>query len=1039
MDKSNHRLSSSINRLRGRKLAPFHIWVLSVVSLLALFTLFIINPDYADKARSGRLNAAYIENRLPVALNGDWEYYDSRFLFSSDFSASSAEHYSPEYRKLPGTLPNTFGYGTYRLTFTFLGTTDLYSLRLAGVQGTARIYVDGRLLSDIGFTSSLKASSETEKDNQYIVFPLDIMRQTHEIIIQVSNFSNYHTGITSPIYFGTQIDGYRLASQFKFAESVGLMSIGILAILLIFLLFFKVQMGSTAYLLLFTIMLSFHLVYSSNNLLTQPVQSWTYAIFTKIYVLSFALMGLCMILLARQNCYTKGILQRTLKIYLYIIPFLLVLTLLCPGKYLPMMKILTGTYFAASLLHTSIILLGRIWNKSYSALMLMLSLSFCSSYFALLYFNSRGMVSADAYASSYIFLLVAYVTSQLAYVALKVSRIYTGNARLARRMVVTDKLKSEFISATSHELRTPLHGIINIIESASSKLGEPDTAKEQLSLALMLARKLNSVLNDLYGFYSSEHRSVSLKPVNLDIEVNAVIEVFYYTSDNTKLIFKNNLSKNALWVNADESKLWEVLNNIIGNAVKYTDSGTITISSKRMNGKVYVSVSDTGIGMSAKDISRIFDKSVRLDDTARKAEGVGLGLYLVRQLTEQMNGSVYVEWTKPGQGTCITFCLDACTPDHNSMENAAAAQAGSAYKSQNYLEDFKGTSASLLVVDDNEDNLNIIRTIFEDCSFSMDCVKSAKEALELLEKSSYDIIILDVMMPEMSGFELCQIIRKRYSHFELPVLLLTACDGAEEILTGFWSGANDYVVKPADRIELRTRVFSLITLKQSVKSALDNEMLFLQAQIRPHFLYNAFNTISAIALTDGVKASELIDDLAIYLRGCFGNDVNRGLVTIDTELGIVNSYVHIEQARFGRRLQFKLVQKTGRSFSLPPLTIQPLVENAIRHATLDSYQEIQIQVTITEKNEYIHIEIQDNGVGIEPVKIANLLNEEQDGYQGGIGLRNVSRRLKLHYGIPLDIQTSPGAGTTILIRIPLNSKFQEDELEYGYSSNQQHP
>ena len=81
MDKSNHRLSSSINRLRGRKLAPFHIWVLSVVSLLALFTLFIINPDYADKARSGRLNAAYIENRLPVALNGEWEYYDSRFLF----------------------------------------------------------------------------------------------------------------------------------------------------------------------------------------------------------------------------------------------------------------------------------------------------------------------------------------------------------------------------------------------------------------------------------------------------------------------------------------------------------------------------------------------------------------------------------------------------------------------------------------------------------------------------------------------------------------------------------------------------------------------------------------------------------------------------------------------------------------------------------------------------------------------------------------------------------------------------------------------
>ncbi|MFR9063024.1 MAG: response regulator [[Clostridium] scindens] len=167
------------------------------------------------------------------------------------------------------------------------------------------------------------------------------------------------------------------------------------------------------------------------------------------------------------------------------------------------------------------------------------------------------------------------------------------------------------------------------------------------------------------------------------------------------------------------------------------------------------------------------------------------------------------------------------------MENAAAAQAGSAYKARIIWRTSRNVT-SLLVVDDNEDNLNIIRTIFEDCSFSMDCVKSAKEALELLEKSSYDIIILDVMMPEMSGFELCQIIRKRYLTSNFRCFCYRLRWGGE-IPTGFWSGANDYVVKPADWIGFRTRVFSLITLKQSVKSALDNEMLFLQAQIRPHF------------------------------------------------------------------------------------------------------------------------------------------------------------------------------------------------------------
>lgn len=1035
MNKLQTKQTNTEQTPHSRKLSPFQIWILSSALLIAVFCLFIITPQNAKKARNGVLYASHIENRPPVALNGEWEYYDNQFLFPSDFSLISETEPVLGYRTLPGTLPSTYGYGTYRLTFTFLGPVNLYSLRLTGVQGAARIYVDGTLLSDVGFTSSLKASSEASKDNQYIVFPLDIMRRSHEIIIHVSNFSNYCSGITSPIYFGTQIDGYRLSSQFKFAESVGLMSVGVLVILLVFILIFRIQMGNMLYLLLFTLTLIFHLVYSSNDLLTQPIHSWVYLLLTRFYIASLGLIGFFMILLAGQNFYTPGILWKTLRLHRLIFPVFLILTAVCANGQLPFMKVLMGIYFILCFLHSSAILLIKIWNKSYGALMQLLALTFCSSYFALQYFNSRGMVTAASYSNSYIFLLVAYVASQLAYVALQVSRIYTGNARLAHRMVVADKLKSEFISATSHELRTPLHGIINIIESAGSKLEQPDIAREELHLALTLARRMNSVIHDLYGFYSSSERlDTGLKPVNLDIEVNAVIEVFHYISNNSRLILKNNLSSDALWVNADESRLWEILNNIIGNSVKYTETGTITITSKHVENQIYVSVTDTGIGMSPKEINRIFDKSVRLEDAEKKAGGIGYGLYLVRQLIEQMNGSIFVEWTKPGQGTCITFCLEACDFRLDGKETTAAEQSAHASSAgQNYLEDFYGTSASLLVVDDNEDNLNIIRTIFEDCSFSIDCVQNAPEALQLMNKHTYDIIILDVMMPEMNGFEMCQIVRKRYSHFELPVLLLTACDSTEEILTGFWSGANDYVVKPADRIELRTRVFSLITLRQSVKSALDNEMMFLQAQIRPHFLYNAFNTISAIALTDGLQASGLIDDLANYLRGCFGKDGNQDMVPIETELGIVSSYVRIEQARFGKRLQFVSTLKTDQSFYLPPFTIQPLVENSIRHATLDSYENINIQLFIAEYDQFIHIILQDNGNGIEPSKVADLLSGEQNDKKSGIGLRNVNRRLKLHYGIPLEIQASPGTGTKILIKIPLyqGTEMKKDELNRG--------
>lgn len=996
---------------------PMTIWLLSSALLIAVFLFWAIRPENADRARAGVLYASRIDNRPPVALNGEWEYYDRQFLFPSDFSGNTEHLYDKKYRALPGARPSAYGYGTYRLTFSFLSSEALYSLRLTGIQSAARIYIDGKLLSDIGFTSSLEASSETSKDSQYIVFPLNIMRRSHEMIIHVSNFSNYPSGITNPIYFGTQIDGYRLSSQFKFSESVGLISVCLLIIFLIFILFFKIQIRSTLHLLLYTIMLAFQLIYSSNELLTQPIGSRIYLLLARFNIFSLGLMGLCMVLLAGQNCYSQKILYKTLKIYYYMLPALLCFTVLCPNKHLLYAKILANIYLAISFLHACTILVIEVRNRSYGALMLLLSLTFCSCYFSLQFFNSKGLVNANAYNCIYIFLLVAYAASQLAYVSLQVSRIYTGNARLAQRMAVADKLKSEFISAASHELRTPLHGILNIIESAASRLDQPDRAKEQLYMSLNLARKMNSVIDDLYGFYSSSGQlNTNLKPINLDIEVNAAIEVFHYTSGNSKLSLINDLSPDALWVNADESCLWEILNNIIGNAVKYTEAGSVTITSRHADGRIYVSVTDTGIGIPDTNMNHIFDKSVRLENASQKAEGLGYGLYLVRQLVERMKGKIYVEWSVPGKGTCITFYLEACDLGMINQENTAKQFLD--HTDQNYLETFRGTSASLLVVDDNEDNLNIIRTLFEDCCFSMDLVQSAEKALDLLDKHSYDIIILDVMMPEMSGFELCRTIRKRYSHFELPILLLTACDSTEEILTGFWSGANDYVIKPADRIELRTRVFSLVTLKQSANAALENEMLFLQAQIRPHFLYNAFNTISAVALTDGPKASDLIDDLAIYLRGCFNSDVNQGFVPIETELGIVDSYVRIELARFGKRLQFVSVVETTDSFFLPPLTIQPLVENSIRHATLDSYADIEIQLSVTEDAQFIHIAIRDNGKGIEPSTISELMDDSPARRTGGIGLNNVNRRLKLNYGIPLKVHTTPNEGTHILIKIP---------------------
>src|SRR5690625_6872797 len=137
---------------------------------------------------------------------------------------------------------------------------------------------------------------------------------------------------------------------------------------------------------------------------------------------------------------------------------------------------------------------------------------------------------------------------------------------------------------------------------------------------------------------------------------------------------------------------------------------------------------------------------------------------------------------------------------------------------------------------------------------------SGKKALELLQTEEFDLIISDVMMPHMSGYELTQKIREQFSISELPILLLTARNQLEDIHTGFLVGANDYITKPVEALELKARVEALTNLKQSVQEQLHMEAAWLQAQIKPHFLFNTLNSIASLSEVDPSKMVKLINE-----------------------------------------------------------------------------------------------------------------------------------------------------------------------------------
>ncbi len=331
----------------------------------------------------------------------------------------------------------------------------------------------------------------------------------------------------------------------------------------------------------------------------------------------------------------------------------------------------------------------------------------------------------------------------------------------------------------------------------------------------------------------------------------------------------------------------------------------------------------------------------------------------------------------------------------------------------------KGSKPRILAVDDDFINLSSLTDLLASYHYEITRAASALEALDILERQSFDLVITDATMPQVSGYELTQAIRQRFSMSELPILLITTRRRSEDILAGFQSGANDYVTRPIDAMELQSRVFALTQLKRSTEDLLRLEAAWLQAQIQPHFIVNTVNSIAALGTMDISKMQRLLLEFSNYLRTSFDHHNSEQLVAISRELSLVRSYLYIEKERFGERLKVIWDINEQLHFLLPPLSIQTLVENAVNHGVLQRIQGGEVTIIITESRDSIEICITDNGVGMSEDKVKQLLDMDMR-HHNGIGLQNTNRRLKQMYGQHrgLRIESTLGQGTKVSFNVP---------------------
>lgn len=539
--------------------------------------------------------------------------------------------------------------------------------------------------------------------------------------------------------------------------------------------------------------------------------------------------------------------------------------------------------------------------------------------------------------------------------------------------------------------------------------------RQRLEIQLSVARRMSLLLDDLVDIGRLKQNTVRLqiKPVRLQSVIGGIFEMLRFMLNGKTIELEVNISDRFPAVKADENRLIQILFNLLHNAIKFTDRGKISLDAEVVDGMAYIRIQDTGIGMDETTLQRIFCLMSRGFNRCKSRQGFGLGLSICKQLVELHSGTITVR-SVLGQGSEFTFTLPAAGEDGEASEQAVPAhvpfysyaktaaaladEAGnrsaqgneSGGDAEHPLE--AGNKPKVLIVDDDLLNLKILADILGPVQYNITTAASADEALPLVDNARFDLIITDVMMPGMSGYELTRAIRKRFSISELPILILTARNRAEDIFTGFQSGANDYVTKPVDSWELKSRVQALTQLKLSIEERLRLEAAWLQAQIRPHFLYNTINSIAALATMDLSKMQALLEEFSNYLRTSFDFHNFDLEVPVYRELSLVRSYLFIEKERFGERLQVQWELDPDLHFFLPPLSIQTLVENAVNHGILKRSRGGQVMIRIKRLAGEYEVCVSDDGLGMSEERIRQIF-ASPDHRGMGVGLRNTDRRL----------------------------------------------
>ncbi len=649
-----------------------------------------------------------------------------------------------------------------------------------------------------------------------------------------------------------------------------------------------------------------------------------------------------------------------------------------------------------------------------------------------------------------------------------------------------NEAKNQIMANTSHELRTPLHGIINLADLIRIGASGPVSpqAVQDLEMIINSASRLNSLVNDILDFSKLQKQQLEIqhKPVDLFQVTENSLALLKPLHREKPIDLQNELTKDLPLVDGDEDRIQQILLNLLGNALKFTESGEVRLSAVVQDGWVEVAVADTGIGIPQDKQERIFDAFEQGDaSTERTHGGTGLGLSVAKQLIELHGGRIWLE-SVVGQGSVFRFTLPCSSASEQERKEPVVSKKANTTKAlpvavaapiaAPVVEEEPGlepnvdllvddpSEVTILVVDDEPINRQVLRNQLEMVGYRVEVAIDGLQGLELLEKLSPQVILLDVMMPRLSGYQTCYRIRQKYSASEMPIILLTAKDQPEDTVRGFQHGANDYLTKPFSREELLIRVrFHLKLSKatsevyrmmddlrgmqnqliQSAKLAAVGEMTSGIAHELKTPLAGISTILSGVELAKQLhqeidmdatcsrvnllvkRCSAIIEHMRNYSRRT--EETHSKTQIIDQLLKNTLLLVEPQLKRIGGKLELNLARDLplvmGNDIQLEQVFIN-LCNNACDAMAQSEERTLTIQSTV--EGDEVVVRVSDTGIGMSPAvqkRIFESFFTTKSADKGtGLGM-SISQNIIEQHGGRILFQSEEGKGSTFEVRLPI--------------------